>query len=116
MRRSSTSVWPASASVGSLPSATMEDPSTATLPTTRLVPPMSIPRTNRTRILRTREGGHRLGDKIYRQVPHAAVMPQRADLGTMAGAGAAGQVIDTEDDVALPPRTEAELGHGRPEE
>ena len=46
--RSTTSVAPASAWVGSLAAASTVLPSSATLPTTRLVPPMSTPSTNRT--------------------------------------------------------------------
>src|SRR6185437_5383807 len=89
IRRSRTSLAPASAWVGSLPSARSERPSSDTLPTTRLVPPMSTPRMNRTSLLQAQDGQHSRLDLLDRKLPHTMVVPQRTDLGTVTGTGSA---------------------------
>src|SRR6476646_11896689 len=113
--RSITSLAPASAWVGPLARPYRADPSSATQPTTRLVPPMSMPRTYRKAILRRRRFGHRPDDLVDREVPHAAVMDQRADLRTVGRAGAAAQG-HAESPVAGSARPEPLRRHGRPEQ
>ena len=51
-----------------------------------------------------------------RQLPHAAVMPQRADLRPVRGAGAAGERRVLDDDVPRAARPEPEGRHRRPED
>src|SRR4051812_1550054 len=116
MSRSSTSLWPASAWVGSLSSAWSAEPSSATLPTTRLVPPISIPRTNRTRLLRTHDMGYRLQHRIHRQITHAPMVTQWTAGRTMTRAGPAAQPGVTQRHVACASRPKSELGHRRAEQ
>ena len=116
--RSTTSSAPASGCVGSLAEArACAEPSSATLPTTRLVPPMSMPSTNRTMRLHVRHGRHRRGDGLDRQLPHAAVMTQRDSAAARArsrGGRRATRAPTTTSRCAA--RPEAEGRHRRPED
>src|SRR5689334_23125413 len=70
-----------------------------------------MPRTNRTRLLRTRKDGHCLPNPIDRKLAHAAMVPQRAGRWTVLGARSAGKTLMADGEVPRCSRSEAELGY-----
>ena len=66
--------------------------------------------------LHARHGRHRGGDRLDRQLPHAAVVTQRTDLRPVRGAGAAGERRVLDDPVPRAARAEPERGHRGPED
>src|SRR6266567_1640472 len=108
--RVNTASAPCSEKVGSDTRPNSSEPSSATVPATTFVPPISIPTTWRTGLL------FRLKDGLHRERLQAQVMPQRAAGRAVRRARAARQAVDLDHAVPRSPRPEPEARHGGPED
>src|SRR5437773_5206779 len=108
--RSITASAPCSEMVGAETSPTSSEPSSATVPTTMLVPPMSIPTMWRTGLLDGEQ------DVLDRERLHAQVMTQRAARRSVRRAGTARPAVALDHPVTRSARPEPERRDGGAED